>query len=663
MKRLIFICIALVSISFQGIGQKLYLDNARSLGENIVSLLNDKKYYEAIILMDMFTTYRNGLIETKCYTYYLMNDMQNASRELKMAKALDIDFSNTPIELLSDPKAVALKLYKTYDPEIDTLDYLHGYKLFYTRKDTLRGKLSPLRSCFDVYYYNLSVRLIPEKKRIEGTNEIYFKIVEPTSRIQLDLNRNLAISSITLDGKALSIAKEFDAVFIDLPRLYVVGEQAMIKIAYNGVPHEAKNPPWNGGFVWEKKRSKWKVGVACEHLGASSWWPCKDHLSDKPDSVSINLQVPEGYGGVANGQIRASQLPKDGYETFNWFVSYPINTYNVTVNMGKFEMFSETYQSDSTAFPIDYYVTPSNVDAAKEYYKDTREIFRVFEKLFGPYPFPKDGAAFIETPYSGMEHQGIIAIGDDYESKGIQKYGKKAIDRLVIHETAHEWWGNTVAANDMADIWISEAFATYAENLFAEEMLGYEAYLHGVAQNMSQIFNIWPLVGNRDVNDMTFPGGDIYQKGACMLHNFRCSLNNDSLFFAIIKGFYSKHKFKTIATADFISYVNTATAKDFTVFFNEFLLDATPPVLEYRFKYVDNKLEFTYRWTKVNHAFEMPFCIVLNQKECKTLIATARWQTLTFDGVSRFSLPTYDHYYPDIIGKNAFTYYWTSWNK
>lgn len=661
-KRFLFFIFLLV-LSRQGIGQQLYLDNARSLGENIVSLLHEKKYYEAIKLMDMFTTYRNGLIEAKCYTYYLMNDMQNASRELKMAKALDADFTNTPLEILLDPKSVAMKLYRIYGFEIDSLDVLHGYKPFYTRKDTLRGKLGPLRSCFDVYYYNLTVKLIPEKKRIEGINEVYFKMVEPSSRIQIDLNNTLVVSSITLDGKELSYTKEFDALYINLPRQYVAGEQAAIKIVYLGVPPEAKNPPWNGGFVWEKKRSKWKVGVACEHLGASSWWPCKDHLSDKPDSVSINLQVPEGYGGVANGQLRATQPPKDGYETFNWFVSYPINTYNVTVNMGKFEMFSERFISGSASFPIDYYVTEPNIDAAKDYYKHTIEIFKVFEKLFGPYPYPKDGAAYIETPYKGMEHQGIIAIGDEYESKGIKAYNKMDIDRLVIHETAHEWWGNTVAANDMADIWLSEAFATYAESLFAEEMLGYEGYLHGMAQNMGQIFNIWPLVGNRDVNDMTFAGGDIYRKGACMLHNFRCTLNNDSLFFAIIKGFYNKFKFKTIATADFINYVNTATAKDYTVFFNEFLLDATPPVLEYRFKYVDNKLEFTYRWAKVNNAFEMPFCIVLNGKECKTLSASSRWQTLSFDGVSRFSLPTYDHYYPSLIGKNAFTWYWTSWFK
>jgi len=418
--------------------------------------------------------------------------------------------------------------------------------------------------------------------------------------------------------------------------------------------------PWNGGFVWSEKRGKPWIGVACEHLGASSWWPCKDHLSEEPDSMTINIQSPSKLQAVANGNLRSTKIIDDKYTNYEWFVSYPINSYCVTFYIGNFVNFNETFSNKGHEYQLDYYVLPHNLEKAKKYYEQTKEVLEVFEGLYGTYPAPKDGVGMVEAPYSGMEHQSAIAIGDNYGSKSNRSYGNKLYDYLLVHETAHEWWGNAVTMNDMADAWISEGFATYSEYLFLEQKYGHDEYLNAVESGMQGIHNIWPIVGERNVNDNTFLGGDIYTKGAVTLHNYRCLLSNDSLFFAVIKGFYNEYKYKTVTTPEFISFVNTYTGHNYSSFFKKFLYDVLPPILEYNFTTGNDSLYFTYGWTGVKEDFEMPISITTDDGTNYRLLATTKRNVFAMKGKS-FFLANERSTEKKKLAPNSFTYYWTRW--
>ena len=329
--------------------------------------------------------------------------------------------------------------------------------------------------------------------------------------------------------------------------------------------------------------------------------------------------------------------------------------------MGKFVNFNEMVTNNNGSYPIDYYVLPHHLEKAKEFYSKTKDIVSVYEKLFGEYPYSRDGMAMVEAPFAGMEHQSAIAIGDVYSGRDREFYDYKDYNYLVIHEMAHEWWGNTVTMGDMADAWISEGFATYAEQLFMEERYGYDEYLNTSAINMYYILNIWPVVGMPDVNDNTFLSGDIYHKGAAMLNNLRCTMNNDSLFFAMIKGFYSEFRFKTIMTTDFVDFVNGYTGQDFTAFFSKFLYDTEPPVLQYSFTNKDNLLLFTYKWINVDSSFTMPFSIMINKYQNIRLVGTTENKTARVSHAESFYLPNEKRFYHKKLLPNSFTYYWTHW--
>jgi len=456
----------------------------------------------------------------------------------------------------------------------------------------------------------------------------------------------------------------FGAVFVDTEKRLEPGEKHSLTVTYRGKPRVAPKAPWNGGFVWDKEKGRYHIGVACEHLGASSWWPCKDHLSDKPDSMRINLQVPAGYQGISNGNLRSVKDLGNMYTNFEWFVSYPINTYNVTLYIGDFVNFTEEYSNSLGKYNIDYYVLPKNLEKAKKYYAQTKEIIKIYEDLFGEYPFMRDGAAMVEAPFAGMEHQGAIAIGGDYgkENKKMEMWPEK-YDYLLVHETGHEWWGNAVAIGDMADAWINEGFTTFAECLLAEKASGYTDYLKMIASKQRSINNLYPVVGERNINENTFLSGDIYNKGAAMLNNLRCILDNDSLFFRIIKDYYNKYKFRITTTEDFLKLVHEYSGLDLDDFFRKFLYDAEPPVLFCTYE-LDNKgnLKFTYQWTKTGPKFTMPFCICLNGKEVIRLNGTTSSQTFRAEKVKSFNILNENTFNERLtVPRNAFTYYYTSW--
>lgn len=437
--------------------------------------------------------------------------------------------------------------------------------------DTLHGSLRPERTCFDVHYYHLNITIDTAAKSISGYNEILFSAVESVDRIQLDLFANMVIDSIVFRKFHLDFKRQFNAVFVDFPGTILQGNIESIKVYYHGVPRAAKRAPWDGGFVWRTdKNGKPLIGVACEGDGASLWWPCKDELGDEPDSVRITGTTPEGLKFISNGK-QESQVGS----TSTWKVSYPINNYNVTFYVGDYVHFGEYYVSGKDSMPCDYYVLPYSLDKAKEQFKQVKPMLKIYEDFYGRYPFWNDGYALVESSYLGMEHQGAIAYGNRYLPgyRGHIDSSMAALginfDYIIIHETAHEYWGNNVSVKDMADLWIHEAFATYTEALYVEKMYGYEQSLKYLETLKPGIENDKPIIGDYGVYKMG--SSDMYPKGAWMLHTIRNIVNNDSLWFACLKGIQEEFKIKTVTGKEVMEYIQKVLGRDLKPVFKYYL--------------------------------------------------------------------------------------------
>lgn len=473
----------------------------------------------------------------------------------------------------------------------------------FTEADSLRGTLNPYRNCFDVTWYALDIEIDPDRKFIEGQVGIRFHTLRELDTLQIDLYENMDISNITHGSDTLEYFRKYNAVFVVFGKTLPAGIDEMIEVIYSGKPEVAKKPPWEGGFVWKKDKSRlpW-VGVACEVAGASLWWPVKDHLSDEPDSVRMRFTVPKGLFCVSNGRL-TDRVAKGDKETFTWKVSYPINTYNVTVYVGDFEHFQVPYTSDSCVMDLDYYVLPYNQEKAKEHFMQTNDILAFFESVYGAYPWIDDGFKLVESPFEGMEHQTAIAYGHGYKNEYPGYF-----DYIILHETAHEWWGNSLSVADYAEIWLHEGFATYSEALYTEHIKGYEEYLRYLRVEALFIKNKKPLIGPYDVNFWDYKDGDVYMKGSLMLHTLRNSIANDTLFFNIIRTFYQEHKYSIATTNDFIALVNSETGFDYGWFFDQYLYSRVCPKLEYSYFRGENENEviLNYHWTNVNADFELP---------------------------------------------------------
>lgn len=663
--RLILIVIYLLGFFPSLIAQQK--EDTPSCLKKVEKYINDSDYYKALTACDKCIKknqnlsqlyYKRGLINLYLnHRYQAASDFQKALSLGSFKAESDIEdlmrfYSDTTFIIKNITDSL---VFAELQPE---LDYRRGY----TMADTLQGMLRPERTCFDVVYENLTVKVLPETKMIEGSNEITFRAMAPSKTIQVDLFDNYEILDITYSSKSLEYSRLHHAIFITFDEELEKGRTYTVSIKYRGMPREAPNPPWDGGFVWKKNGDRHFLGVSCEHLGASSWWPNKDHLSDKPDSMDINILAPSGYDVVANGNLLDQKEESDGFTRFQWHVSYPINNYNVTFYIGDFVNFSESYlNTHNKTVDIDYYVLERNLPKAQKYYADTRKIITVFEDLFGDYAFPNDGLAYVESPFAGMEHQSAIAIGGDYGKDSIYSM-IGSYDRLVIHETAHEWWGNAVAVADMADIWISEGFATYSEHLFVEREFGEEKYIETVADNMSGVMNIWPMVGRRNVNFDAFLGQDVYSKGAAMVHNLRCIFDNDEEFFKMIKDFYALSKLKTSNSQDFVVHASQYTSKELDGFFKVFMDQKNPPTLEYTYHLRSGKFYLKYRWTNVPNDFEMPFLIVFNGLYGERIEASTTFQEVNFDNVKNFYLPNPLYHDTGVNTKNAFTYYFAKFS-
>lgn len=536
----------------------------------------------------------------------------------------------------------------------------NNYKVVYTKADSLQGTLSKYRSSFDVIHYNLNLLFNFNKKSIEGSNTITFKLLEKTDIIQIDLFKQYKISSIKYKSQNLKFERVENAIFVHLPNNLEINQNHRIEVFYEGKPQIAKRPPWQGGFVWshDSLGNHW-IGVACEHLGASSWWPNKDHLTDEPDSMAMSFTVPNEYDVVSNGNLLASKDTLYNKSKFTWKVSNPINNYNVTFYIGKYENFRGVYSDIENKIQfLDYYVLPFNKVKARRVFEQTEEVLKFYETTFGKYPFWTDGFGMVESPFAGMEHQGAIAYGNGYDPNiENTRYNNKKYDYIIVHEAAHEWWGNSLTVGDMADVWLHEGFATYSEWLFMENKFNHDEYLIEATDARKTIINKFPIIGNYGVNDNAFAGWDIYPKGATVLHNLRCMIDNDTLFFRLLKTFATKYCKKTITTNDFINHVNEITKTDYTPFFKTWLYRAKIPVLVYSIKKQNEKLIFNYKWENVEKGFKMCFGLVIENDSGVKITATDEFQSLDFPSNSKLIIPTGWHPSYKELPENTFTYF------
>ena len=502
-----------------------------------------------------------------------------------------------------------------------------------TRQDTLRGSITPERSWWDLNYYHLDISVNPEKKYIEGSNLVYYTVLSSNNVMQIDLQEPLELLMAKQEGEELEIQKEGNAYFINLKRNQIVGSLEKIKLFYKGNPREAVNAPWDGGISWEKDdNGNHFIASSCQGLGASVWWPNKDHMYDEVDSMKISVNVPKGLTNVSNGRLLEIEEKKNS-NTFHWFVNNPINNYGVNINIGDYVRFSEVYDGENGNLDLDYFVLSYNLAKAKEQFKQVPMMIEAFEHWFGPYPFYEDSFKMVEAPYLGMEHQSSITYGNGYTNgyKGSSypsnsKWGLK-FDYIIIHEGGHEWFANNITYRDIADIWIHEGFTTYSENLYVEYFYGKEAGAEYVISSRKGISNFKPIItGEYGVNRES--SGDIYAKGANVLHTLRQLTKDDELWRDTLRGINKDFFHQTVSSNQIENYISKKLNINLKKFFDQYLRDTRIPIFEYEI----NDGELKYRWSNVINGFNMPIEINLDNKSIK-LFPVMDWKHLkTIEG-------------------------------
>lgn len=507
----------------------------------------------------------------------------------------------------------------------------------FTRKDSLRGNLSPPRTCYDVHYYHLDVKIDPASKTVSGSNTIFFEVMEDTKLLQVDLFENMSIEKILLNGKKkLKFNREYNAVFIELPKELQTGTYQNLKIEYGGKPIVAKRPPWDGGFIWtmDSIGNPW-VGVTCQGTGASLWWPNKDHQSDEPDSMLISVTVPNGLENISNGRLKAATKLKNGWTKYDWFVSYPINNYNVTVNIGDFAHFDDVFVDKAgDTLTLDFYVVPQELEKARRQFTQVKPMMEFFNKYFGPYPFIRDGYKLIQSPHLGMEHQTAVAYGNQYLN-GYKGTGSSEVgimfDFIILHETAHEWWGNSITTNDVADMWVHESFGAYAEGLYVEHTFGYEQamkYINGKKQNVK---NDRQIIGPFNVN----MGGssDMYDKGQLVLNTLRHIIADDALWMEILRGLNQEFRYQSIDGQQVFDYLSAKAGMDLNYFFDQYFRHKNLPTLLVNLSKKGDEVKATYSWEADVKEFKMPIKVTTGPGIFELIYPTSERQTINLNGL------------------------------
>jgi len=498
----------------------------------------------------------------------------------------------------------------------------------------LQGALRFERRCFDVKYYRLEIEVDVAGKKLFGNNLVRFEVSETTRRIQLDLHEDLLIDEILWHGERLVYTRSCKAIFVDFPERLMAGSLDSLTVRYHGQPVEAPMAPWYGGFVWssDDNAQPW-VGVACQGMGASTWWPCKDHLTDEPDSMDVLVTVPDSLYAVSNGMERGKKMLSNRRAQFCWHISYPINTYNVTLNIADYDHWSDYYISaEGDSLLLDYYVLKSHREKSERQFAQVKPMLSCYEKYLGKYPFYRDGYALVETPYLGMEHQGAIAYGNKYLNGylGDDRSGCQLdFDYILIHETGHEWWGNSVSAGDLADMWIHESFCTYTEAIYVEHFFGYDTAMIYVNALKRTVANTSPIMGTYGLN--VEGHGDMYVKGMLFLNTLRHVVNDDKRWWQTVK-YVSDTLFKMRITdyREVVAAFDRFEGIDVKAIFEQYVKRPSIPVLEYEIVQREKDFLLRYHWTGVDEDFVMPLDIQLGERRLRIFPQT-RWQEMPFE--------------------------------
>jgi hypothetical protein len=498
----------------------------------------------------------------------------------------------------------------------------------FTHQDTLRGSITRERSWWDLVYYHLELKVNPNDSTINGSNLVIYRVLDPGTIMQIDLQPPMVLTGASQNGKSLKITHDGNAHFISLSEKQLKGSINSVELFFGGKPKVSRRPPWDGGITWKRDRNDLPfIGSSCQGDGASLWWPCKDHMYDEPDSMLISVTVPENLTDVSNGRLRSVVTDKKNRtRTFNWFVSNPINNYGVNINIGDYVNFSEKFSGENGILDCDYWVLRENLEKAKKQFKQVPLMLKAFEYWFGPYPFYADSYKLIDAPYLGMEHQSSITYGNGYQNgylgNDLSNTGwGDTWDFIIVHESAHEWFGNSITNRDIADMWIHESFANYSESLFVEYYNGIRAGAEYVRGTRHRILNDKPVTGMYNVNKEG--SGDMYYKGGNMLHTLRQIINDDIKWREILRGLNSVFYHQVVDASQVEKYIMQKTGLSLESFFDQYLEDFRIPVFEYYLK--DSQL--TFRWNNCVPRFNMPLKIWISG-EAVIVNPQTKWSTI-----------------------------------
>jgi aminopeptidase N len=501
-------------------------------------------------------------------------------------------------------------------------------KPVFTHADTLRGSNTPQRSWWDASFYDLHVKVNPSDSSIAGYNAITYRVLKTAREMQIDLQPPLVVDSIVQDGLELSARRDGNAFFVTLVSPQTRGATKTISVYYHGKPTVAVRAPWDGGFVWatDSLGRRWIV-TANEGVGASIWWPNKDLYSDEPDSQRVAITIPDSLLDVSNGRLRHNTKNSDGTTTYEWFVSNPINNYDIAVNAGHYAHFSDEYEGERGKLTLDFYPLDYHVDTAKKQFQQVKPMLQCFESWFGPYPWYEDGYKLVETPHLGMEHQSAVAYGNRYKNgylgRDRSQSGRGLLwDFIIIHESAHEWFGNSITMKDAADMWIHESFANYAEGLYTECQQGKKAGAEYTIGQRKIIKNDEPIVGVYGVNHEG--SGDMYDKGGNMLHTIRQLVDDDTRWRGILRGLNKTFWHQTVSGKQVEDYISRQSGMNLRRVFDEYLRTTMVPTLEYKLE--GQKL--SYRWTNVVRGFAMPVKVTTSTDRYGWIRPTESWKTM-----------------------------------